>query len=266
MTVEPQPLALAIGYASDRGQVRELDEDSVFVCTLAGVFESRIGPSLGLFIVADGMGGHAAGEQASRTAVQTLAGALIQSVLSRALTGELDRSADGLPQHIEQAIAAANTAVFEMAAARGIDTGTTVALALVVDGAATIANVGDSRTFLFRNGVLRQITRDHSLVASLAAAGMLGSDEIYTHPQRNVVHRALGVRPTVEVDQFYEVLRARDALVLCCDGIWEALRPEGIAEVMHAVPDPQAACDELVRRGNAAGGDDNLSVIVVRCA
>lgn len=262
----PQSLALAVGYASDRGLVRDLDEDSLFVFTLAGMFESRVGPSLGLFIVADGMGGHEGGELASREAVKRIANTLMDGLLGQIFEGPLKDGADGVKKSIERAIVDANTTVYEMARGKGIDAGTTVTLAAVVDGEAHVANVGDSRTFLFREGRLRQVTQDHSLVASLVAAGAIQPDEIYTHPQRNAVYRSLGTGPHVEVDQFYELLQPGDSLVLCCDGIWEAIRPEGIEEVLLAIPDPQSACDEMVRRSNAAGGEDNLSVIVVRVA
>ncbi|MGE5602277.1 MAG: protein phosphatase 2C domain-containing protein [Nitrososphaerales archaeon] len=260
----PRPLALAVGYASDRGLVRDLDEDSLLVFTLAGVFESRAGLSLGLFIVADGMGGHEGGELASKQAVGRIADVLIENVLLPLYKGKTIGGSDGVKQLVQGAVIDANYAVHGMAAEKGIDAGTTVTLALIADGEAHIANVGDSRTFLFREGKLRQVTQDHSLVASMVLAGALRPDEIYTHPQRNVVYRSLGAHVKVEVDQFYELLQPGDALVLCCDGIWETVRPKGIEEVLLAVADPQAACNELVRRGNAAGGDDNLSVIVVR--
>ncbi len=265
----PRPLRLTHGYASHCGMVRDLDEDSLFVATLAAVFKSALTPSLGLYVVADGMGGHEGGELASQTAVERIA-YLLMSVLVRFMQGDAEGARpggqDSLETHIRDAVGEANTAVREMAQARGIDAGTTVTLALVVDGEAHIANVGDSRTFLFHDGRLRQLTQDHSLVASLVLAGALQPEEIYTHPQRNAVYRSLGTNERVEVDQFYEELQPGDALVLCCDGIWETVRPEGIEDVLLTVTDPQAACDELIRRGNLAGGDDNLSVIVVRAS
>jgi serine/threonine protein phosphatase PrpC len=101
-------------------------------------------------------------------------------------------------------------------------------------------------------------------VASLVTAGVLAPEELFTHPDRSVIYRSIGAKPTVEVDTFEEPLVPGDTLLLCCDGLWEAIRDEGIEEVLLSYPDPQAACDEMIRRANLAGGEDNISVIVVK--
>jgi protein phosphatase len=142
--------------------------------------------------------------------------------------------------------------------------GTTLTAALVRDEMALIANVGDSRTYLWRDGELVQITSDHSLVAQLVEAGALAPDEIYTHPEKSAIYRSLGHAPEVEVDLFEQPLESGDRLVLCCDGVWEMLRSDGIEEVLLMEPDPQCACEEMVRRANLAGGEDNISVVVVQ--
>jgi serine/threonine protein phosphatase PrpC len=105
---------------------------------------------------------------------------------------------------------------------------------------------------------------DHSLVASLVTAGVIQPEEIYTHPERNVVYRSIGTNAAVDADIFAEPLAPGDTLVVCCDGLWEALRDGGIEDVLLAQPDPQAASIELVRQANRAGGEDNISVIVVK--
>jgi protein phosphatase len=257
-------LALAVGYASHVGMVRELDEDSLCVFTLAGIYESAADPLLGLFIVADGMGGYEGGEIASKMTVQTVARELIKHLLLRRFLGEFQGQADAALKLATRAIAEANKKVHALAEQRADEMGSTVTLALVMDSAAYIANVGDSRTYIHREGKLRQITTDHSVVASLVTAGVLAPEEIYTHPERSVVYRSIGAKATVEVDTFEESLGPGDTLLLCCDGLWEAIRDEGIEEVLLAYPDPQAACAEMVRRANLAGGEDNISVIVVK--
>lgn len=255
---------LTAGYASHVGMARALDEDSLCVFTLAGVYESVADPTLGLFIVADGMGGHEGGEVASKLAVQRIAEQLIQRALLPRFAGKFQDQADDLPTLLRQAIIDANDEVYDLAQTRANDMGCTLTMALVVDGTAFIANVGDSRTYMHRQGRLRQITTDHSLVASLVTTGVIQPEEIYTHPERNVIYRAIGIKATIEVDAFVEPLTPGDTLLVCCDGLWEAIRDEGIEDVLLTYPDPQAACVELVRQANLAGGEDNISVIVVR--
>ena len=259
----PYGMTLSVGYASDVGQ-RDLDEDSLCVFTLSGVYESVADPTLGLFIVADGMGGHEGGEVASKIAVQIIAEKLIQSVLLRRFTGEEQPLGEAVRAHLTEAINAANEQVHRLAQERANDMGCTLTMALVMDGQAYIANVGDSRTYLRRGEELRQITTDHSVVASLIAAGMAEPEELYTHPDRHVIYRALGTKSTVEVDIWEEGLVPGDNLLLCCDGLWEAIRNEGIEEVLLTQFDPQAACVEMVRQANQAGGEDNISVIMVK--
>jgi len=257
-------LTLNVGYGSHVGMVRELDEDSLCVFTLAGVYESVADPVLGLFIVADGMGGHEGGEVASKMTVQLVARGLIRRLLLRRFLEEFQGSADAVPVLITNAIAEANKKIYDLAQQRGTDMGSTITLALVMDGTAYIANIGDSRTYLYREGKLRQITTDHSLVASLVTAGVLAPEEIFTHPDRSVIYRSIGAKPTVEVDIFKEPLTPGDTLLLCCDGLWEAIRDEGIEEVLLSYSDLQAACGEMISRANLAGGEDNISVIMVR--
>jgi len=260
----PGMLALSAGYASHVGMVRELDEDSLCVFTLAGVYESVAAPVLGLFIVADGMGGHEGGEVASKLAVQRIAEQLIKRVLLPRFTGKSEADRDFVGQLLRKAIADANKEIYGLAQQRANDMGCTLTMAMVVDGTAYIANVGDSRTYIQRAGQLRQVTKDHSLVASLVTAGVIQPEEIFTHPERNVIYRSIGTGATVEADVFTESLASGDMLVVCCDGLWEAIRDEGIENVLLAYPDPQAACIELVRQANLAGGEDNISVIVIR--
>ena len=166
--------------------------------------------------------------------------------------------------HPLEAISRANERVHHLAQERANDMGCTLTLALVLDGKAYIANVGDSRTYIHNQKGLRQITTDHSVVASLIAAGMAEPEELYTHDDRHVVYRAIGNKPTVEVDIFEGGLLPGDTLLLCCDGLWEAIRDEGLEEALLTKFDLQAACDEMIRQANLAGGEENISVILVK--
>jgi protein phosphatase len=147
---------------------------------------------------------------------------------------------------------------------RARDAGSTVTMAVLQGWTAYIANVGDSRTYLLRDGKLEQLTTDHSLVAGLVAAGTIEPDEIYTHPQRNVIYRSLGSDPEVEVDIVRQPLQAGDRLLLCSDGLWEMVRDPEMAAVLDRTPDVWEACDQLVERANENGGPDNITAILVR--
>ena len=153
--------------------------------------------------------------------------------------------------------------VYRRARAKGSDLGSTVTAALIIGDVVTIANVGDSRTYLLRNGHLEQITQDHSLVARLVDAGVIGPEEVRTHPQRNQIYRCLGHKSTVEVDTFTVQLRRGDRVILCSDGLWEMVVDEEIRRIVEQAHSPQQACDALVEAANRAGGEDNIAVIVV---
>lgn len=144
--------------------------------------------------------------------------------------------------------------------------GSTLTAALVVDGQAYIANVGDSRTYLLRNGSLQRITRDHSLVERLVESGQIDADEVYDHPNRNLIYRSLGAgKAEVDVDIFTEPLRAGDTLVLCCDGLWEMVHDAEMASILRTVSDLELASTQLIERANEHGGEDNITVVLVRC-
>jgi protein phosphatase len=145
--------------------------------------------------------------------------------------------------------------------------GSTVTAALVVSGRAFIANVGDSRTYLFRDGKLTRITRDHSLVERLVEAGQIDPADVYDHPNRNLIYRSLSAtaRSSVEVDIFMEQLKPGDALLLCSDGAWEMVRDEQIASILSETTDIERAAELLVQRANDNGGEDNITVVLARC-
>ncbi len=267
----PAQIQLQYAVASDagvvRGSAREANEDSAFALALSAMHESQAHPTLGLFIVADGIGGSAAGELASKKAIQTLSTLLLQSVLAPLLGGG-DLEEDAIRASVSNAVEQANARVKELAAEKHNDMGTTVTLALVRDDVAYIANVGDSRAYLLRGGALQPITRDHSLVMDLVEANMITRDEIYTHPQRNIILRSLGSDAPPEVDLFPREggglkLQKGDRLLLCSDGLWEMVRDFDLESLLLRETDLQKAAAHLIAAANEGGGEDNVTLILV---
>lgn len=263
VTPEEQPLMrLLVGLQSDTGQVRELDEDSMFALTMAFTYES-VTHQLGLFVVADGMGGHEGGEIASQLAIQTAAKLLLTDLFSPEMAGT-PLSDTEILDRIGNAIRRANDEVYLERQKRDIDMGTTITAAFVKDWVLHLGHVGDCRAYLWGEEGLLQLTTDHSIVAGMVAAGTIQPEEIYTHPQRSVIYRCIGDQPTVEVDLGTMQLSAGERLLVCCDGLWEMLRQSGIEDILLAEADPQTACDQMVHQANLAGGTDNISVIIVQ--
>jgi serine/threonine protein phosphatase PrpC len=259
----PDTVRLVVGQRSVPGQVRDLNEDSLLILTLTPVSQSQTGPAISLFAVADGMGGHEGGEIASKLALQVLVEGIVRDIALPSLAGEAMPD-DGIMDRLRQTVAATNDAVYLARQKRGTDMGTTLTTLLVRDQQLFLAHVGDCRAFRWNANGLQQLTVDHSLVATMVARGQITAKEIYTHPQRSIIYRSIGDRPTVEVDTGVWPLAPGDRLIACSDGLWEMIRNEGIQDGMMAEADPQAACDLLVGQANAVGGDDNISVVVVQ--
>jgi serine/threonine protein phosphatase PrpC len=262
-TPRVQGIRLLVGQRSDAGQVRELNEDSLLVLTMVPTYEGRITPVLGLFALADGMGGHEGGEIASKIALQVLGGQVMRKILLPEVAGELLLE-ENLTALLRRATIAANDAVYLARQKRGNDMGTTLTVALVRDERLFLAHVGDCRGYRWDAEGLEQLTTDHSVVASMIAEGRAAPEEIYSHPHRSIVYRCVGDKPTVEVDTDMLPLAPGARIILCSDGLWEMVRDEGIEDVMMQEADPQAACDLLIKHANLAGGEDNISVIVVQ--
>ena len=224
------------GSRTDVGSVREQNEDSLIVRPP-------------LFVVADGMGGHAAGEIASEIAVNTI--------------GELapdHADAEALGRAVEEA----NRDIISAAASgKGREgMGTTVTAAILERNRLVIAQVGDSRAYLLHNGELAQLTRDHSLMANMIEAGQITPEEARYHPNRSVITRALGNDPDTVPDLYEINVEDGDRLLLCSDGLYSMLEDDEIAAVMRRVDDPQRCAATLVNGAIAAGGHDNITVIV----
>ncbi|MBN1580049.1 MAG: protein phosphatase 2C domain-containing protein [Anaerolineae bacterium] len=255
-------MRLVVGQKSDVGQKRDLDEDSMFVFISEGTYASATA-QLALFVVADGMGGHEGGEVASKLAIQTVASQLLSTVFAPELAGP-SLSDQLLQDRVIQAVQQANEQVYLERQKRNTDMGTTLTLGILKDWTLYVAHVGDCRAYRFGENGLQQLTTDHSIVASMVAAGSAEPEEIYTHPQRSVIYRSVGDRPSVSVDWDAFAVEPGDRVVICCDGLWEMIRNEGIEEILMRESDPQAACEIMVDQANVAGGLDNISVIVVQ--
>ena len=260
----PANVTFIVGRRSDTGRQRELNEDSLLTLEIERVQQSKSQP-VGLYVVADGMGGHSAGEVASAMAINALA----PSVMNKMMLPAVQDAAGAEPDYgalLKEACAEANRAVHERARQARSDMGTTLVVALVVGSEAYIANIGDSRAYRVSQQEIQQITTDHSLVERLVATGQITREEARTHPQRNVIYRTVGDKPQVEVDIFHESLKRDDWLVLCSDGLHGMVEDAQIQQIVTTCLHPQEACEELVRLANQAGGDDNITVIALKLA
>jgi protein phosphatase len=286
------PIKLKAAYKTDVGRQREQNED----CPYVFISEEK---ERGLFIVADGMGGYRAGEVASQIAVQKISESLkhylvpitdqptvklapvtdMETVIldptnaaeqaKQHKTRKLAESASykSIEDQLKVAVRNANRAILsygeEKSSARGL--GCTVTAALIQDDQAYIVNVGDSRTYLYRDGHLMTLTRDHSLVQRLVEEKQIEPEDVYSHPQRNLIYRSLGAgHKTVDADVFHEALQPGDTLLLCSDGLWEMARTQGMTSILEQEHDPQKICDALIDMANANGGEDNITAVVVQ--
>lgn len=223
--------------ATHTGLVRANNEDAVHPTTSGASAE----PSL--FIVADGMGGHVAGEVASRIAVDTALDVV------------------GTPG--QRVVGANHALLLEVAANPDLaGMGTTMTLLETEDAVARIAHVGDSRAYLLRDGVLRQLTVDHTVAAEYVAAGQISPEEAQNHPQRNMITRALGLTHNLMVDEIEEPIRPGDRFLLCSDGVNSMLKDQEIAEQL-AADSAEEAVWGLVEAANSAGGHDNITAVVI---
>jgi len=258
----PQDVTLAVGHRTDVGQIRSLNEDSLLAMRFAPD-NAPAKTSIGLFAVADGMGGHTAGDVASQLTVQTVERQANESL--RHLSPAENVLTD--PRRwLEAMVMAANQQVYEQRRIAGTDMGATLVTALLVNNQAVIANVGDSRAYLLTQSDIIRITTDHSLVERLVATGQITAEEAANHPQRNVVYRVVGDKPEVEVDLFQRQLTAGQALLLCSDGLSGFVSEAIIWRTWREAQTPQQACDRLVDLANQAGGKDNIAVVIVQVA
>lgn len=255
--IEPQQLVY--GCAQSVGKQREHNEDCIFALSIA-IGGEPISLPIGLFIVADGMGGHQYGEVASSTAVRTLAGYIFKQI-QPFLVNPATIMEESIREVMRSAITEAQRAVTQTAPSSG----TTLTAALIFGQQVTIGHVGDSRAYIIHpEGGGEVLTRDHSLVKRLEELGQISPEEAAIHPRRNVLYRALGQGEILEPDVFTAPFSRVGCLLLCSDGLWGVLAENKLFQLVFSAQDPQTACQRLVTAANEAGGPDNISVIVVK--
>jgi PPM family protein phosphatase len=230
-------MRLVVGAKSDVGRMRDDNQDSYLA-------------DEPVFAVADGVGGHLGGDVASATAIRVIQ----------------EGTREGAqPEQLKDLLRKANAAIYEKAQSaphlRGM--GTTCTLVLLENGSAHLAHVGDSRAYLYRAEGLSQVTEDHNLVGRMVSEGRLSREEAAHHPQRNIITRALGLDPDVDVDLMTLELKENDRLVLCSDGLSSMVEEEALVDVLSTESDPQAAAERLVDEANRAGGEDNITVVLI---
>jgi protein phosphatase len=250
--------AITVGSAQSKGIERSHNEDAILVLTGTSGGQEAL-PDFGLFLVADGMGGHRSGEMASSISVRAVARRLTEATLLGMLDLERQETAVPLQDLIRQALEDANLAVVE----RVPGGGTTLTVALLLGEQVSFGHVGDTRAYVLANGQMKAVTRDHSLVERLRELGQLTREEAANHPQRNVLYRAIGQGANLEVDVFTHPVPSGGYLLVCSDGLWGVITDEEIERIVRNAATVQSACDQLVQAANAAGGPDNISAILV---
>ena len=251
--------ARKIGMLSDIGKTREVDEDSILATSIHHIIKSKM-RKIRLLIVADGLGGHQKGEEASRIATKA-----IKDVWSQ----ELD---NGKPSNfiLEQGMQKANQDILDYTAkhpeASGM--GTTSVCAIVEGNDVVLANVGDSRAYRISDDEIHQVTKDHSYVQKLVDGDVYGEtkitkDEAREHPRKNEITKAVGLSHSLEVDTMKLTLDSDESLLLCCDGVNDHLSDDKIQKIVCDSPDPQNACKKIVDMANEKGGFDNISLIIL---
>ena len=243
---------------TDVGRRRKLNEDNLLVAKEPG-----------LFAVCDGMGGHNAGEVASKMAIETLQAFIEKSHREKEITWpyglDVNLSFDG--NRLKTAVKLANKKVFRAADNREDYTGmgTTAVAALVSENVLTVGSAGDSRCYLVRAGKLTQLTRDDSWVSAALGEGILNSDEIERHPLRNVITKAVGAKETIELDVVEQKLEKGDVVLVCSDGLHAMLSDDQILATLTPIPATlEEAAGKLIDAANEAGGKDNVSVVLLR--
>ncbi len=281
-------MKLEVAGLTDAGRMQEINEDWIH----HQLVQDSQGEPVGLFIVADGIGGYLGEELASQWVVQTIQVALSDlfamlqdpsstvRLSSSEIVSSLQDEEPGVKREetestedfrirsrLVDAVQQANTVAWNIAPYKPEETaatGSTASLALTWDDKAYIAHVGNSRVYLFRAGKLTQLTIDHSVAASLLIAGQIEPEELYAHPQRNILYRYLGDKPEVEVDTIVTEIEAGDKLLLCSDGLWATVRDPQLAEILGEGRSVEETCHRLVQAAKDGGGEDNVAAIVIQ--
>lgn len=253
---------LAFGQASDQGMVRLNNQDAAFSFYFTSETVDEF-PDFGIFVVADGMGGHQEGEKASAITARTMATEVLSKIYIPLVNG-VDINGPDQPTIVEAMVDAVQKAN-ETVRKEVEDGGTTLTGVVVRGEAAHIAHVGDSRAYWINNGnSIERITRDHSVVERLIELGQITPEEAEYHDQRNVLYRAIGQNEDVEVEIHRKRLIPNSHILLCSDGLWNMVSDKDILEIIKNTPDTQTACEKLVALANAHGGSDNITAILIK--
>jgi protein phosphatase len=264
-----KPIRVQVFGKTDVGRSREHNEDRFLVADLTRkdaslqpqVRQHDLGERGSLFVVADGMGGAAAGELASQMATDAIFAHLVKSWIA-----EAEATPQRFAHRLKEAVEVANASIHAHAKAhpevRGM--GTTTTAAGVLGDHLYLTQVGDSRAYLVRGGVAHQLTKDQSLMQRLVEAGELTEEEAAQSERRNIILQALGPDPKVKVDLTHQEVRRGDVLVLCSDGLSGQVKKEEIAQIVTHAADLAAACDRLIALANERGGPDNITVVMAR--
>lgn len=246
-------LKLAFAAASDKGKVRQNNEDSFL-----------LEPALDMALVADGMGGHKSGEVASQLAVKVTRDKYDSMRATGMKPAQYNEKFSLESNQLGFAVQLANSVIYEAgnSGPENKGMGTTLSAALLNDKRLCIAHIGDSRIYMLRGGALQQLTEDHSLVMDHVRKGLLTREQAETSPLQNILTRALGAQKAPAVDLVEVELEEGDRLLLCSDGLFKAVKETAIAELLKAEPNDQKACDSLVAAANANGGPDNVTVAI----
>lgn len=261
---DPKPgskfVHLIAGSALDMGQRRENNEDALLCFSGALGGGSQAHP-FGLYVIADGMGGHRSGELASEAAVRALGNYLMTKLYKPLFGPDPQPSEESLRELMEAAVKEAHRAVKKAAPGGGC----TLTAALVVGNQMVIAHLGDSRAYsILRDGRMEALTQDHSLVKRLQEMGQLTEEEAAVHPQKSVLYRALGQGDLAQADIFNSSMPNPGYLLICSDGLWGVIDEDTIQRIVNSTASPYLACQHLVEAANAAGGPDNISVVLAR--
>lgn len=259
-TTKVEPGQLIAGVAQSVGKQREHNEDSLFSLTTTFATNASNLP-FGLYIVADGMGGHQHGEIASAIAVRAMAEFVMDRLFKPLFGINPSPPEESLTEILESGTAKAHDAIVNS----GTGGGTTLTTALILGNQMSLAHVGDSRIYsIDLDGKLEALTRDHSLVKRLEELGQITAEEAAIHPQRNVLYRALGQGEPFEPEIITNPLPRPGYLLICSDGLWGIVNQETIGKIAISSPNPHEACQRMVDAANEAGGPDNITAILVR--
>lgn len=242
---------------TDPGQIRTINQDAIFTFLATGrSVEPR--PDLGIFIVADGMGGQRDGERAAAITIRIMAEMLTEAIFRPMFRDDLERVP--VSEALENAALEANNKIMSEVAGSG----STFVAAVILGDLAYIAHAGDSRAYMITAEGIEQLTSDHSLVQRLVDLGHITETEAKLHPNTSVLYRGLGQAEGLEIDTIKRRLLPGTTLVLCCDGLWRFVSRDELREIITTAHDLEAACASLIALTNSRGGDDNISVIIVQ--